>query len=264
VTSILSIPKSLLAGFGAGCLAFSRHVGQISILIVGLVKSVFQGDVSMKMIFAQAYEQGIGSLPLVLVTAVLSGIVTSQQGGYQFSSSVPLYVLGSVVTSSVVLELGPVMTAFVLIGRVGARITAEIGTMAVSEQVDALVSLGRDPVPFLAVPRVIAGMIVTPVLVGVANAVGVLTGLVSARATMGLGPEGFLYGARMYWHSWDLFYSLTKAFVFGFMIPVISTHMGLITHGGAEGVGRNTTTSVVFMIITVLVVDATFPPLFLN
>ena len=107
-------------------------------------------------------------------------------------------------------------------------------------------------------------MLVTPVLVGVANAVGVLTGLVSARATMGLGPEGFLYGARMYWHSWDLFYSLTKAFVFGFMIPVISTHMGLITHGGAEGVGRNTTTSVVFMIITVLVVDATFPPLFLN
>lgn len=93
---------------------------------------------------------------------------------------------------------------------------------------------------------------------------GVLTGLLSAQATMGLGPEGFLYGARLYWHSWDLFYSLAKAFVFGFTIPIISVHMGLITHGGAEGVGRNTTTSVVFMIITVLVVDATFPPLFLT
>ena len=255
---------SILTGFGRGCMAFSRHVGQISVLIVRIVLAIFQGGVSIRMIFAQAYEQGIGSLPLVLVTAVLSGIVTSQQGGYQFSSSVPLYVLGSVVTSSVVLELGPVMTAFVLIGRVGARITAEIGTMAVSEQVDALVSLGRDPVPFLAAPRVLAGMLVTPVLVGVANAVGVLTGLVSARATMGLGPEGFLYGARMYWHSWDLFYSLTKAFVFGFMIPVISTHMGLITHGGSEGGGRNTTTSVVFRSITFLLVDATFPPLFLN
>jgi phospholipid/cholesterol/gamma-HCH transport system permease protein len=264
LNSILSLPQRVLAGFGAACMGFSRHVGQITILVVGIVRSLFRGDVSIKSIFAQAFEQGIGSLPLVLVTAVLSGIVTSQQGGYQFTSSVPLYILGSVVTSSVVLELGPVMTAFVLIGRVGARITAEIGTMAVSEQVDALVSLGRDPVPFLATPRVIAGMIVTPVLVGMANAVGVLTGLVSARATMGLGQEGFLYGARMYWHSWDLFYSLTKAFVFGFMIPVISTHMGLITHGGAEGVGRNTTTSVVFMIITVLVVDATFPPLFLN
>jgi phospholipid/cholesterol/gamma-HCH transport system permease protein len=256
LTSLLSLPQSILASVGRGCMSFALHMGQISILAVRIVMSVLQGGVSVKMIFAQAYEQGIGSLPLVLVTAVLSGIVTSQQGGYQFSSSIPLYVLGSVVTSSVVLELGPVMTAFVLIGRVGARITAEIGTMAVSEQVDALISLGRDPVPFLAAPRVIAGMI--------ANAVGVLTGLVSARATMGLGPEGFLYGARMYWHSWDLFYSLAKAFVFGFMIPVISVHMGLITHGGAEGVGRNTTTSVVFMIITVLVVDATFPPLFLN
>ena len=264
MNSLLLTPQRLIAGFGRTCMGFARHIGGMSLLVSRIVTSVVQGKVSFKSIFAQAYEQGIGSLPLVLVTAVLSGIVTSQQGGYQFTSSIPLYVLGSVVASSVVLELGPVMTSFVLIGRVGARITAEIGTMAVSEQIDALHSLGRDPVPFLAAPRVIAGMIVTPVLVGVANAVGVLTGLVSARATMGLGPEAFLYGARMYWHSWDLLYSLTKAFVFGFMIPLISTHMGLITHGGAEGVGRNTTTSVVFMIITVLVVDATFPPLFLN
>ena len=84
-------------------MSFARHAGQIAILTVRIVMSVFQGGVSMKMIFAQAYEQGIGSLPLVLVTAVLSGIVTSQQGGYQFSSSIPLYVLGSVVASSVVL-----------------------------------------------------------------------------------------------------------------------------------------------------------------
>jgi phospholipid/cholesterol/gamma-HCH transport system permease protein len=264
LTSIFLLPQKFLRALARVGIGFSRHVGEISLLSVRIVMALFQGGVSLRMTFAQAYEQGIGSLPLVLVTAVLSGIVTSQQGGYQFSSSIPLYVLGSVVTSSVVLELGPVMTAFVLIGRVGARITAELGTMAVSEQIDALVSLGRDPVPYLAAPRVFAGMIVTPILVGIANAVGVLTGLISARATMGLGPEGFLYGARMYWHSWDLFYSLTKAFVFGFMIPIISVHMGLITHGGAEGVGRNTTTSVVFMIITVLVVDATFPPLFLN
>lgn len=260
----MSIVKAMLRVFARAGLWFAGHIGGMSLLTARIAKSVTSGEVSLKMIFAQCYEQGIGSLPLVLVTAVLSGIVTSQQGGYQFTSSIPLYVLGSVVTSSVVLELGPVMTAFVLIGRVGARITAEIGTMAVSEQVDALLSLGRDPVSYLAAPRVIAGMLVTPILVGVANAVGVVTGLVSARATMGLGPEQFLYGARMFWHSWDLFYSLAKAFVFGFMIPVISVHMGLITHGGAEGVGRNTTTSVVFMIITVLVVDATFPPLFLN
>jgi phospholipid/cholesterol/gamma-HCH transport system permease protein len=156
------------------------------------------------------------------------------------------------------------MTSFVLIGRVGARITAELGTMAVSEQIDALYSLGRDPVPFLAAPRLLAGIITTPLLVGIANTVGVFSGLVAAQAAVGLGPDAFLYGARLFWHSWDLFYSLMKAVVFGFIIPIIAIHMGLITHGGAEGVGRNTTTSVVFMIITVLVLDALFPPLFLN
>jgi phospholipid/cholesterol/gamma-HCH transport system permease protein len=207
---------------------------------------------------------GVGSLPLVLVTAILSGIVTSQQGGYQFTSSIPLYVLGSVVTSSIILELGPVMTAFVVIGRVGARITAEIGTMQVSEQIDALLSLGRDPVSVLAAPRILAGTITMPLLVGIANTIGMFAGLVSARLTVGLGDQAFLYGARLFWHNWDLFYSLMKATVFGFIIPLVSTHMGFLTRGGAEGVGRSTTTSVVIMIISVLVLDALFPPLFLN
>jgi phospholipid/cholesterol/gamma-HCH transport system permease protein len=127
------------------------------------------------------------------------------------------------------------MTAFVLIGRVGARITAELGTMAVSEQLDALYSPGRDPVAILAAPRLLAGLLTTPLLVGIANTVGVLAGLVAAQVTAGLGPEAFLYGARVYWRSWNLFYSIMKAGLFGFVIPIISLHMGLITHWGAEG-----------------------------
>jgi len=264
MSPLVKAPARLLRAFGRACLGFSRHVGGMAVLTARIAKATVSGQVSLRMIAQQAFEMGIASLPLVIVTGILSGIVTSQQGGYQFTSSIPLYVLGSVVTSSVVLELGPVMTSFVLIGRVGARITAELGTMAVSEQIDALYSLGRDPVPFLAAPRLLAGMLTTPILVGIANAVGVFAGLVSAQATVGLGTEAFLYGARLFWHSWDLFYSLMKAEVFGFIIPIVSIHMGLITHGGAEGVGRNTTTSVVFMIISVLVLDALFPPLFLN
>jgi phospholipid/cholesterol/gamma-HCH transport system permease protein len=164
----------------------------------------------------------------------------------------------------VILELGPVMTSIVIIGRVGARITAELGTMKVSEQIDALYSLGRDPVAALAAPRVIAGTIAMPLLVGLANFIGVFAGLVAARFTVGLGPESFLFGARLFWHSWDLLYSIAKGVVFGFVIPLISVHMGFGTGGGAEGVGRATTNAVVFMIITVLVLDAVFPPLFLN
>jgi len=222
------------------------------------------GRVALRDVFAQLQSIGVGSIPLVTVTAILSGVVTSQQGGYQFTSSIPLYVLGSVVTSSVILELGPVMTSFVLIGRVGARITAELGTMKVSEQIDALHSLGRDPVSVLAAPRVIAGTIATPLLVGLADFIGVFAGLVAARFAVGLGPDSFLYGARLFWHSWDLLYSIAKGLVFGFIIPLISVHMGFGTRGGAEGVGRATTSAVVFMIITILVLDATFPPLFLN
>ena len=250
--------------FGRTGIGVARHAGGLGLLVWRIGRALISGRVTLRSVTAQMYEMGVLSLPLVMVTAVLSGIVTSQQGGYQFTGSVPLYVLGSVVASSVVLELGPVMTAFVVIGRVGARITAEIGTMQVSEQIDALLSVGRDPVSVLAAPRLIAGIVVMPLLVGVSNTVGLFAGLVAARLTVGLGGESFLYGARLFWHNWDLFYSLMKATVFGFVIPLISTHMGFLTRGGAEGVGRATTSSVVFMIISVLVLDALFPPLFLN
>ncbi len=257
------MPRALGA-IGRAAEAAVRFTGGLGILAWRVARATLTGRVALRDLLDQVLEMGVGSLPLVMVTAILSGIVTSQQGGYQFTGSIPLYVLGSVVASSVVLELGPVMTAFVIIGRVGARITAEIGTMQVSEQIDALLSLGRDPVSVLAAPRLIAGTITMPLLVGIANTVGLFAGLVSARMTVGLGGESFLYGARLFWHNWDLFYSLMKATVFGFIIPLVSTHMGFLTRGGAEGVGRATTTSVVIMIITVLVLDALFPPLFLN
>ena len=255
----------IFASFGRAAESVANHAGGIALLVARTGKALATGQVPPRAVLNQAYAVGVQSLPLVTVTATLSGIVTSQQGSYQFTSgSVPLYILGSVVASSVILELAPVLTAIVLIGRVGARITAELGTMQVSEQIDALYALGRDPIPVLAAPRILAGIIAMPVLVGYANGVGFLAGMVAARMTAGLGIEAFLYGARMYWHNWDMFYSLMKALTFGFTVPVISVHMGLLTRGGAEGVGRSTTSSVVFMIIAVLVMDALFPPLLLN
>jgi phospholipid/cholesterol/gamma-HCH transport system permease protein len=207
---------------------------------------------------------GIASLPIVLVTGSLAGIVTSQQGGYQMQSSMPDYVLGSLVVQTVILEMGPVLTAIVLVGRVGARITAELGTMKVSEQIDAFHSLGRDPVAILAAPRILAGVLVMPLLVGIANIIGILAGMVAANLDSGLGYERFLYGARLFWHDWDLLYSFSKAVVFGLAIPLISVHMGLQTRGGAEGVGRQTTDAVMFMTLTILILDALFPPLLLG
>jgi phospholipid/cholesterol/gamma-HCH transport system permease protein len=226
-----------LARIGRISEVVARHAGAIALLVWGAASATLRGRVAARDVVNQLHSIGVGSIPLVLVTASLSGIVTSQQGGYQFTGSIPLYVLGSVVASSVVLELGPVMTSFVLIGRVGARITAELGTMKVSEQIDALYSLGRDPVSVLAAPRIIAGAVATPLLVGLANCVGVFAGMVSARLSVGLGFDSFLYGARLFWHSWDLLYSIAKGAVFGFVIPLISVHMGFDTRGGAEGGG---------------------------
>ena len=178
----------LLSRIGRTAETVARHAGELTLLTWRVAVATLTGRVALRDVLGQLQSIGVGSIPLVGVTAVLSGVVTSQQGGYQFTSSIPLYVLGSVVTSSVILELGPVMTAFVLIGRVGARITAEIGTMKVSEQIDALHSLGRDPVAVLAAPRIIAGTIAMPLLVGLADFIGVFAGLVAARFS--IGPRG--------------------------------------------------------------------------
>lgn len=251
-------------GVGRGTRAVLRHGGQLGRLSWRISVALVRLRVSFREILRQMYVMGIESLPIVLVTGSLAGIVTSQQGGYQMTGAVPQYVLGSLVVETVVLEMGPVLTAIVLVGRVGARITAELGTMTVSEQIDAYYSLGRDPVAILGAPRVVAGVIVMPLLVGIADLIGIFAGMVAARLEVGLGFESFLYGARLFWHSWDLLYSLTKALVFGLAIPLISVHMGFQTRGGAEGVGRTTTDAVMFMTLTILILDALFPPLMLQ
>jgi phospholipid/cholesterol/gamma-HCH transport system permease protein len=259
-----SLPERGLAALGRNAEGLARHAGEISTIFWKSATALVRGQVALRQVLREMYAMGVQSLPIVLVAAILSGVVTSQQGGYQFTGSVPLYVVGSVVVSSIVLELGPVLTAVVFIGRVGARITAELGTMKVSEQIDALQSLGRDPIRTLAAPRIIAGTLVLPMLVAIANVVGIVGGMFTAEATLGLGRETFLYGARLFFHTFDLFYSVGKGVVFGFIIPLIAVHMGFRTHGGAEGVGRATTSSVVYMIMAVLILDATFPMIFLR
>jgi phospholipid/cholesterol/gamma-HCH transport system permease protein len=253
-----------LAGLGRRSEGILRQVGEISSMVWSSVVAVVTGQISVRQVVRELSWMGVQSMPIITVTGLLSGIVTSQQGGYQFTGAVPLYVLGSVVASSIILELGPVLTAVVFIGRVGARITAELGTMKVSEQIDALHSLGRNPVRQLVTPRLIAGMIALPVLTAYANTIGIAAGAFTARATLGLGYETFIYGVRLFWHTFDLYYSVGKGAVFGFIIPLIAAHMGMRTHGGAEGVGRATTAGVVFMIMAVLVLDAIFPMIFLR
>jgi phospholipid/cholesterol/gamma-HCH transport system permease protein len=210
----------------------------------------------------QSYVIGIQSLPLVLFIAMLGGAVTSQQSGAQFSGGLPLWVIGSVLAASVITELGPLLTAIVMMARVGASISAELASMQVTEQIDALRAMGRDPVAFLVVPRVVAGVLVFPPLVVLANFGGLFAGwLVGQLAVEGLTSGDIIYGMRFYFRPWSLIFSIIKGGVFGFAVTFIACLVGLEGGGGAEGVGRTTTTGVVITTVMLMILDVLLAPL---
>jgi phospholipid/cholesterol/gamma-HCH transport system permease protein len=203
----------------------------------------------------QANSIGYGSLFIVLLISGFAGGVTALQTGYQFTGAYPLYIAGGLIGETVILELGPVMTGLVLAGRVGARIAAELGTMRVTEQIDALESLGRSPVTQLLLPRCLAGLCVIPALVMFSNATGFLVGWAMAKQSLGITNADFEYGARYFFRSFDLWYSGIKAVFFAIAITSIPCYIGFNTKQGAEGVGRSTTQAVVATSVTILLLD---------
>jgi len=210
----------------------------------------------------QAYQMGIRSLPLVLIMAVLGGMLVTMQAVTQFTGSVPVWVVGSVLAAGILTELGPVLTGIVLVGRVGASIAAELASMRVSEQIDALLSLGRDPVPILVVPRILAGLLVLPPLVVLADAVGIAAGWVAGLIFVdGLTSADVLYGMRYSFYPFMLVYSVLKAMAFGVTITFISCFIGLEAAGSATGVGRTTTRAVVATTLALMVIDLLFVPM---
>jgi phospholipid/cholesterol/gamma-HCH transport system permease protein len=199
---------------------------------------------------------GVESVPLTVIVAAFLGGVTAFQTRYQLFPGVQLSVVGLIARQSIVLELGPLLTALVLTGRVGARMTAEIGTMRVTEQIDALETLSFDPVAYLALPRLLAGLVMLPALVMLANA----TAIFSAWATLVLATDvrtdDFLSGLRLAFTSFQVVYSMIKAFCFGAAIAFVCAYQGYVTEAGAEGVGRSTAQAVVIASVAILVLDA--------
>jgi phospholipid/cholesterol/gamma-HCH transport system permease protein len=161
-----------------------------------------------------------------------------------------------VISESMILELGPVLTALILAGRIGARYAAELGTMRVTEQIDALESLGRSPVSHLLIPRVVAGLLVVPALTMFANATGIVIGYLTAKGSLGLTYADFEYGARYFFRPLDLWYSLIKSYCFAVAVTTIPCYLGFNTQQGAEGVGRSTTAAVVAASVAILMLDA--------
>ena len=204
----------------------------------------------------QAWRLGAGSLPLACFIAAFTGIVLALLASYSFTGAVPLYFVGTLVEKTITLELAPVLTGLALAGRVGANIAAEIGTMRITEQVDALETLGYDPMSFLVVPRVIAGAVMFPVVVAAAMLVGVGTGWLAAVSLLGLSTPEFVKGIRLFFQSFDVAYGLVKSASFGLVVALVGARRGLATQGGAVGVGRAATSAVVYSAILILVLDA--------
>jgi phospholipid/cholesterol/gamma-HCH transport system permease protein len=199
---------------------------------------------------------GVDSVPLtIMVAAFLSGVIALQIR-YQLFPGIQLSIVGLSVRQIVILETGPLLTGLVLAGRVGAKMTAEIGTMRVTEQIDALETLAYDPVAYLVVPRLIAAIVMLPILTIIANVLGVLAGLTTAVLLTDVLVSDFIDGVRLGFEYFQLFYSLIKATLFGAAIAFLCTYEGYVTEAGAEGVGRATAKAVVISSIWIMVLDA--------
>ena len=240
---------------GRAVLGSLAHIGRVSLLVAEMIRGLAEWRVWLPRTLTEASNIGAGSLFIVLLVAGFAGAVTALQTGYQFTGNIPYYVAGSLIVESVVLELGPVLTGLILAGRIGARYAAELGTMKVTEQIDALESLGRSPASHLLIPRVMASLVMIPALTVFANVVGIIAGWKAAQLVLPLTDADFVYGARTFWREFDAYYSMIKAFFFAGSITLISCYMGFNTQQGAEGVGKATTGAVVSSSILILLLD---------
>ena len=243
---------------------FFEYIGQYLVLMSRMFSSLDSLQKHQKNILDQMMFIGSKSLPIVIITSFFSGMVTSVQGAYQMTSGLfPKYNIGGIATESVVMELAPVITGLVLAGRVGANIAAEIGTMRVTEQIDALETLSYDPVAFLILPRVVAGVIMFPVLIIIADFFGIFGGLVACITTLDMNAYQFIKGAKAWFNPWDAQFGLIKAVCFGYAITSIACYFGYYTKGGAQGVGKATTSTVVASCVSILILDYFLAELFL-
>jgi len=248
VTSFLASP---LAWLKAALIEVQEYVRLSSATARGVVTRPFYAHDLVE----QLEAIGLGSLTVVLLTGFFTGAVLALQSGLTLDQFGARPYVGRLISASMIKELGPVLTALMLAGRVGSGIAAELGSMVVTDQVSALRSLGTDPVRKLVVPRVLAGFIMCPILTVVANGVGLLGGWVIAVTQLRVASSVYWQAVVDGLYLEDLWMGLTKPFFLGFVIVTIGCHVGLRAEGGTQGVGRATTSAVVAASVCVLVVD---------
>lgn len=234
---------------------FFYHLGRFGALLWQTMKALKDAGTYGSLVGIQMMRIGIQSIPIVVYIAAFAGMVTAIQSSENFDQFVPAYLIGFVVEKSILRELAAVLTSLVLAGRVGAAIAAEIGTMRVTEQIDALETLAFNPVSYLVVPRVIAGTVMFPVLTVYAALIGIGTGWLTSIMVMDISTFEFFKGARQYFDNKDLVLPMAKSIIFGFSITLIACYQGFNSKGGAEGVGAAATKAAVTSCLMVLFLD---------
>lgn len=233
-----------------------RDIGRYSLLLYKAFRSLPEFSMYRKNLLNELVKTGWESLPITIITGVFTGAVMTLQTAYQLVSAfVPKSAVGAIVSQSLIIELAAVIPSLVLAGRVGARIATELGNMRVTEQIDALESMGLNSVTFLVLPRTIAGLFMFPMLYIIASATGVLGGMASGYFTDLLPISDYLKGAREYFFPQDVAFGIVKSFVFGYIITSISSFKGYFASGGAEGVGKATTQATVLSCVYILFAD---------
>jgi len=228
-------------------------IGDYVMLVINVCLIIIYRPPKLSLIRDQMYEIGVLSLPVVAITGFSTGMVLAAQSFFQLSDKGLASATGIMVAKAMIVELGPVLTAFMVTGRVGAAMCAELGTMRVTEQIDALRSMSVDPLRYLVAPRFIAGIFMLPLLTIFSALMGVFGGYIIAVEYYGMASNTFIDPLPVHITSFDLFSGIVKAIAFGIIIITISCYRGMTTKGGAAGVGRATTNSVVICYTVILI-----------
>lgn len=232
-----------------------NRLGEFGYMCLQVLLNLRYALFDRRRLIEQLDHVGVNSILLVMLVGFFAGTIIAWQAAYQFSGMISLDVLGGQVARVSVMEMGPVLTALVIAGRIGASMTAEIGTMVVTQQVDALRTLALDPVRYLVLPRVLALVIMMPVLTMFSDIVAIIGAYLVSGYFLDITYQSFLASIHTFFETRDLLGGLVKSCVFGAVISLIGCYMGLSTTGGAKGVGRSTIASFVLAAVFILVGD---------
>lgn len=244
------------AAVGRRALDVAAWVGRWGSLMSEAGRQLSRPETWRPNLLGQMARIGVDSVPIALFISLFTGIVLALQASYTLTGAVPLYFVGALVSKTMMIELGPVLTGLAISGRVGANIAAQIGTMRVTEQVDALETLGYNPVGYLVVPRILAGAIMTPAVTYLAILIGILAGWATSLSLLDMTTPEFLRGVRLFFEPFDVQFAGIKAISFGFAVTSIGCFAGFRASGGADGVGKAATRAVVVSSMVILVLDA--------